>query len=198
LTILALALVACGGSSSSASTGEDAGDASTHPLPDGGASDAPLADSAQPGPDSWTCSVNENDSSTCNDINPGGGLISSTCSTDTPPQPQGGTIEDGVYVLTGETYYGMCPATPIVETNTWIICGNRWDASQRTVGAADGGFTTVAGNYVASLQGTTATLTSTCAASTSTTMRGFTAAGGHLTFFLTSAGQTILAEHVKQ
>jgi hypothetical protein len=96
--------------------------------------DAALADSDS---SNGTCFSAPNDAGTCNDVQPQGGLITSTCSTGPTPTPMGGTIEDGTYVLTSTTYFGNCPGTQVFGISG-TICGNTWQFVV-TAPSADGG-----------------------------------------------------------
>src|SRR5271166_2071414 len=44
--------------------------------------------------------------------------------------PQGGTIENGRYVLDSVVYYGTCPTTPDISSSTWGICEDHWDSAE--------------------------------------------------------------------
>jgi hypothetical protein len=75
------------------------------------------------------------DSGVCNALAPTGPLVTEACSSGSVPAPQGGTIQDGTYLLESVTYYGPCPATLTQDRVVWVICGNRWDSAQ-VIGSA--------------------------------------------------------------
>src|SRR5262245_29922908 len=54
----------------------------------------------------------------CNTLANIGSPITPTCVTGTMPTGIGGTILDGTYVFTSQTYYNdsACPTTPVAET----------------------------------------------------------------------------------
>src|ERR1700677_5069595 len=52
------------------------------------------------------CAPEELPSPTCNAIVSGGSVVTSTSSSGSPPEAQGGAIPDGTYVLVSSTYYG--------------------------------------------------------------------------------------------
>jgi hypothetical protein len=54
----------------------------------------------------------------CNALVAAGPSVTPTCTTGTMPTGEGGTILDGTYVLTAQTYYSVttCPTIPLVET----------------------------------------------------------------------------------
>jgi hypothetical protein len=72
-----------------------------------------------------TCPAPVTQDGTCNAIALRGTTIRSTCSTAPAPQPSGGAIDDGVYVLDTVTFYGTCPTTAQQRT-TWVVCGTSW------------------------------------------------------------------------
>ena len=112
--------------------------------PDGG---------GQPG----LCSADVPAGQPCNTLANVGTAITPTCVTGTMPAGAGGTIVDGTYVLTAQTYYNVpaCPTAPISETV--VIAGSCF---QVVFGFGD----VVAGNGSTrvSVQGNSYTQTSTC------------------------------------
>lgn len=127
-------------------------------------------------------------------------MVHPTCISAEPPQPQGGTIEDGTYVLQTFALYGSCLTTQDFA-DTWVVCQGHWDIGQITA-AADGGTSPANANFTAIVQGTTVAFTSTCShlVSVQATMsRGYTATPGHLRFvFPYQSGTTAVGDYVKQ
>ena len=105
-----------------------------------------------------TCAFHENDAGTCSDVPLLGAPVETVCVSGEPPQPQGGTVEDGTYVLDSYVGYGACVPSDGGPSQTWAICGNRWDFAYTGSVSPDGG----AGapghiNIVAQTQGSTVT-----------------------------------------
>lgn len=97
------------------------------------------------GSDATTCDPETTSDGTCNRLDLVGATITSTCSSASVPQPIGGTIEEGAYVLTSMTYFGTCPAAGAEERATWAICGASWETVQeleRVSGKPDAGIVT--------------------------------------------------------
>ena len=171
-----------GSSGASGSSGSSSGGSSGSNASSSGAADAPSGgtDSSLEG---GTCAFHENDAGTCSDVQVVGPLVALMCLSGEPPQPQGGTIEDGTYVIQSYVAYGGCP-TVVAANTTWDICGDRWDiaaVSASDLDAAPSAPTRI--NLVAQAQGTTVTFTQTCPAASAGLMpRGYTATPGTLTF----------------
>jgi hypothetical protein len=112
--------------------------------PDGG---------GQPG----VCSANVPAGQPCNTLANVATSVTPTCVTEAMPAGTGGTIVDGTYVLTAQTYYNVpaCPMSPISETV--VIAGSCF---QVVFGFGD----VLAGNGSTSVtvQGNSYTQTSTC------------------------------------
>ena len=152
--ITSAALVACSGTASTDILATD-GDAATDARADGGKlgadgsaggdgaagngdSGAGGGSDAQAGTDSGggACTIpaggpNGEGGTTCNGVIIGGSPITTTCHMGMPPQPSGGTILDGRYVLDQLDYYGdpgQCPVSP--ERIVWQICGSSWATVQ--------------------------------------------------------------------
>jgi hypothetical protein len=68
----------------------------------------------------------------CNLLTPGSALVQEMCSDAAVPVANGGTIQDGTYLLQSVTYYGACPPPGQVTQDrvTWVICGNQWQSAQ--------------------------------------------------------------------
>ena len=66
----------------------------------------------------------------CNELEPQGPTIVSTCSSASPPQPMGGTIIDGTYLLVSMTDYAPCPVDHESDRFTWLVSGNTWTTVQ--------------------------------------------------------------------
>jgi len=74
---------------------------------------------------------------TCNLLMLTGSPVAVTCNPGTAPTGNGGTIQDGHYVLTKEEDYnspGQCPND--VDRIDLAICGDEWSRVQATAGAA--------------------------------------------------------------
>ncbi len=107
--------------------------------------------------------------------------------TATPPTPQGGTIEDGTWVLTASAYYGAtCPA-PEQDRDLWLICGTNWQTAQEhTMGTGQPQVFTFDAN-VTPMNATTVSLQITCGANMIETVPfQFTATPSQLTLFVGS------------
>ena len=169
-----------GGSSTGGGGGSDA--SSSSPDARSGGSDATL--------EGGTCAVQENDAGTCSDLQALGSLVGLVCMPGEPPQPQGGSIEDGTYVIDTYSAYGGCPQQ-VVASTTWAVCGDRWDVVAVSAAALDAAIGTPTRiNLVAQAQGTTITFTQTCPAASAGLMpRGYTAAPGKLTFIYPDSAQ---------
>jgi hypothetical protein len=168
----------------------DASDATT----DAGPSDAP-----SPG-DATQCVAPVGDAA-CVGSPPTGPMVGDTCASGEPPQMQGGTIEDGVYVLQSAIWYGPCqPAT--TSTTAWTFCGGQVSVAQTDF--ADGGSSTLWVAFDATTAGTTITLTPICSSvgNVGAMMRNYTATPGHLAFstsYARSNGNAFLvSQYLKQ
>lgn len=97
--------------------------------------------SKSPAPSARTLASFDHDSAACASVPLQGPPIVSTCLDAEPPQPQGGVVADGTYVLESMTYYGACPPSPDQARQTWVISGNEWDTAQEvpTTGDPDAG-----------------------------------------------------------
>jgi hypothetical protein len=92
-----------------------------------------------------TCPPPVTQDGTCNSIPLRGVTIRSTCSPAPIPQPGGGSIDDGTYVLDTMTFYGTCPANAAQQRTTWVICGGSWqmiEELERISGNPDAGLLT--------------------------------------------------------
>ena len=112
------------------------------------------------------------------------------CSSTEPPQPQGGTVEDGTYVLEAFTHYGGCPTAPEISNTTWSICGDHWDVAQvvpMNSENVDAGLLPILRlDFAATFQGASVSLALSCEPSntsaSSLAARGYTASSTSLTF----------------
>jgi hypothetical protein len=164
---LASGVVACGSGSASSGGG-------TSP----GSSGAGTSGAA------GTCSANIPDGGACNTIANVGPTVTRTCATGTIPTGTGGTIANGTYVLTAETYYagGSCPEPSL--SVTLVADGDCWQEVAAS-GAANNS-TSFDAAFAVAVQGNQVTTTPTCVdgpASREAASATFTASGGTLTVF---------------
>jgi hypothetical protein len=124
------------------------------------------------------------DGGMCNTIVPQGPAITDTCVSGEPPEPQGGTIEDGFYDLQSSAWYGGCQ--PTTTQTTWSICGDVWEVAQNNLASAapDANFNTIQVGYTISPNPTSVDLTPICSTAPGepTFTRGYTVSGANLTF----------------
>lgn len=151
---IAVALVACGGSSATdlfgSSGGADSGtggpgsgadgavstDGSTGGNVDGGASGNDAGNGGNDASMGGTCpapaGIPAGDGGlTCNGVALQGSPMTTNCHQGPPPTAKGGTIKDGVYVLDQLDFYGdpnSCPKEQ--ERIVWDICGTAWSSVQ--------------------------------------------------------------------
>jgi hypothetical protein len=134
---------------------------------------------------SGSCSADIANGGNCNSISHFGPLVTPTCSDDAIPSGIGGTIVDGTYFLTAETFYAdVCPQPPM--SGTLVITGYCWQ--QSADGQAAGESTTASALVVA--QGNQIIVTPTCTASgasSNATTETFTVSGTTLTLFTMNA-----------
>ena len=115
-----LCIQGCGGSASGADVGAeaDSGVADARETIDQIAQEAATGEGGGIGQqvESGTCAAGAS-ATACNTIADVGPTITPTCDPGPIPKGVGGTIVDGTYVLTAETYYGStCPKTPLSAT----------------------------------------------------------------------------------
>jgi hypothetical protein len=176
---------ACSGGGSSNAPGADAGgepsdaaekDDAAH-TPDGGAPGS--ADSSTG--EASSCTSKATDGGTCNDIAPSGPMVATTCASGEPPEAQGGSIEDGSYVLESSTWYGACQAATNSAV-TWNLCGSDWEVAETQFSAA--GTSTLHVDYVATVGSTTVAISPVCETlvGVAAMSRGYSASPGHFTF----------------
>jgi hypothetical protein len=93
-----------------------------------------------------TCGVGVPAGQPCNSLEDVGSAVTPTCTTGAMPSGTGGTLVDGTYVLTAQTYYNedFCPGTPI--SGTILIAGNCVQSSTASLAATTAGPFTVQGN----------------------------------------------------
>jgi hypothetical protein len=130
------------------------------------------------------------DAGTCNAVVDVATPITPTCASGAVPTGTGGTIEDGTYVLTSQTYYGAatCPATKI--STTVVIAGGCFQLAAHAF-EGDGGSFELRASSVGVVQGSYLTLGAKCVSVAGTTpdapMRSFTVSGPTLTLFTANA-----------
>jgi hypothetical protein len=155
------------------------------------------------------CPAAENDAGTCNAIDATGPTIVSTCLSAEPPQPQGGMIEDGTYVLESIAFYGGCPSTPEATSTTWLLCGTHWDVAQLTPRSPtdpDAGTLPILRlNFEVAVQLTSVSFTLACVPTDTSALdlasRQYTATSTHLTFVYPApsfAGATEVSVYARQ
>jgi hypothetical protein len=149
----------------------------------------------------FACPVPENDGGTCSTVEALGPLVDSACSSAEPPQPQGGTIQDGTYVLDSFTYYGGCMPDAPATTTTWVICGDHWDTAERFASADGSNLPPLEINTLATVSGTTVDLAITCLSAglsfSGFAPRGYTASPGHLMFIYSVTNGTGVSTYTK-
>jgi len=132
---VAPAAAACSGSEPS-TTPE--GDAATQVTPDGAADSTNQVEEATRS-EGGACSLLPTGPDTCNAIPQQSAVITSSCVPDALPAAEGGTIDDGTYVLKSVIYYaGQCPPSPDVQRITWVVCGTQWEIVEDLL-SPDGG-----------------------------------------------------------
>ncbi|HEU5480538.1 MAG TPA: hypothetical protein VFU90_11920, partial [Candidatus Tumulicola sp.] len=101
----------------------------------------------------------------CNMLEPQGPTIVATCSNASAPQPMGGTIIDGTYVLQSMTIYGTCPPNGEIGRFIWLVCGDAWTSAQETPTSPanpDAGVTVIHVNASVAASGSMLTINQTC------------------------------------
>jgi hypothetical protein len=125
---------------------------------------------------------------TCNTITADAVDVMLTSHPDEAPPPQGGTITDGVYYLTGQTWYGQSgPFSAALPGVRVEINGTSW---QEAEGSADNTIRPpIRRTRQLSVSGTTLTLTLTCPSAEPADSMPFTFDGNVLTLYVLDAGQ---------
>jgi hypothetical protein len=209
----ALPVAACSSGSSDHDTGSDAAlagdsargadEADAPESTDAVASDA-FTGSMQ---DGGACVLTENDAGTCNALTASGPMILATCTSATPPEPQGGAILDGTYILDAFVHYGGCPATPDIASTTWALCGDRWDVAQLVPAdpedAGAGTLPILRLNFTTTVANAMVDYTLVCQniAASDLPQRGYTVSGNHLTFIYpdpVTPGATEVSDYTRQ
>jgi hypothetical protein len=148
----------------------------------GGATSSTSGDGGPPGP-GGTCSASVPDGAACNTLTNLAPTIIPTCATGTIPTGTGGTIVDGTYFLTGETYYvgANCPQSPV--SATIVIAGDCVQQAGELRGS------NVAASFTLTVHGNVAAPTATClpGGTTPSVPVTFTATGSTLTIFTANA-----------
>jgi hypothetical protein len=128
------------------------------------------------------CTLKATDAgATCNDIAPSGPMVATTCASGEPPEGQGGSIEDGSYVLESSTWYGACQAVTNSAV-TWNLCGTDWEVAETQF--LDAGTSTLHVDYVATVGSTTVAIRPVCETlvGVASMTRGYSASPGHFMF----------------
>lgn len=120
-------------------------------------------------------------SAECNNLVIDGPVVTPVPGTGTPPVPQGGTILDGHWVLTGYEYFGSDTLNPIAAT--YDIRNNVVQYVNEEQGA------TVHQTFTISVSGTQVTKDLICPR-TATQVDGFTATPAEITFIRNVSGVT--------
>jgi hypothetical protein len=192
-----------------AESGTDVGDTSTSDVPssdtaeedgelgiadtDAGSDAVQMAEGSQ-GDDG--CPLQEVFSPPCNAIVPSGPLVETTCVSGEPPQPHGGVVADGIYVLESATWYGSCPGISMART-TMIACGGLWDTAE--IATVDAAPQTIRVNFVTAYEDAAVVLNPICTTGSPLAGEadGYSASGGSLTV-MTSYGTTVIAQTYKR
>jgi hypothetical protein len=106
-------------------------------------------------PGGGVCSANVPAGQACNALTDVGSLVTPTCATGAMPRGTGGTIVDGTYVLTAQTYYNEAACSPVAISGTIELAGG----CLQLVAAAPLGTT---GSFTFTVQGADMTMTETC------------------------------------
>jgi hypothetical protein len=153
--------------------------------------------------DASACPTTPEEAGECNDVMLSQVVVTETCASGEPPQPEGGTIEDGVYVLESVAIYGQTGCVPGAVATAWSICGSQWAVAQRNLDEAGESIYRV--DYAASVGATAISLTPTCEADVGglTPMtRDFSATPAGLTFITTYPGSVgsyvVVGSYAKQ
>ncbi len=137
---------------------------------------------------------------TCNALQPQGPTIVATCSDASAPQPMGGTIVDGTYVLQSMTIYGTCPTTEETGRFTWLVCGDVWTSAQETPTSPadpDAGVTVIHVNASVAATGSSLAVNQICAAPNSTRAKStwnYDVTSTGLVFYLPYVGGSVRAD----
>jgi hypothetical protein len=128
--------------------------------------------------------------------------IASLCASGDPPQPEGGVVPDGIYILTArEIYSSTCGSVPGYEIGI-IMCSGRWLMTIIVANDAGPSNDSVIYDYSEVRQGDSFVLTQVCSTSDNadagTTTVGYTYSSGQLTLDWTSSGQEIVETYVKE
>jgi hypothetical protein len=187
------------------------GEASLEDAASGPESDAAAAGGDASAPDaSWdgatpTCLPPRNSAGTCYQVEPLGPLVTSSCSSAEPPQVEGGTILNGTYILDSLVFLGGCPATPLIESTTWVICGENWVAGDSIAVSPDAAAESSSPlAYIVTIQGTSVSFGPSCGVvipESDMEPRGFTATDTGLTFVYANSslsGSTIMSHYTLQ
>jgi len=130
-------------------------------------------------------------STTCNGVAIQGAAVGTTCHTGgAAPTPSGGTVRDGVYVITGADYYGSSACSTSQVHAVWDVCGSTWATAQQ--GTA-GDVTTYM--MSSSFSGATVSLGITCPQPTESTQASYDATDTTLTLYWDDGSGGTIAEH---
>jgi hypothetical protein len=131
------------------------------------------------------------DGGACNALLAPTSVVTQTCKgTQAAPTPQGGTIHDGLYVLTASSVYGSCSELYQVST-AWAVCGESWQTHQEFT-MLEGG---TAGSTIMDLTATTASVSAvswhyTCGLLQPDIVVGYDATPTTLTLYVNGAGSS--------
>lgn len=101
----------------------------------------------------------------CNSVNDTSLPVNATCLSGTMPTGTGGTIADGTYVLTSQTFYNAGSVCPGPLAQTLVVTGSC--AQVATVAYPNGASTNIQGTVSLTTQGSAITLFPQCTASAS-------------------------------
>jgi hypothetical protein len=143
------------------------------------------ASSPDSGQTGGTCSANVPAGQACNALSNVGSSVTPTCMTGTIPRGTGGTIVDGTYVLTAQTYYNSATCSTIPVGGTIELAGG---CLQLVIGVPFSG----TGSFTYTVQGADITMTETCVnpsgATADTPTTTFTATPTTFTRFIMNSG----------
>jgi hypothetical protein len=110
----------------------------------------------------------------CNAVAQLGDVVHPTCTTDPTPTMTGGTIAEGTYVLTTETYFGCSSPLPTSQSVTMVISGSAFESRLDCNGCPP----TMSGTFT--INGNELSMTTICPANVSSSVAAFTATESNL------------------
>jgi hypothetical protein len=180
---------ACSGASS-APLGGGGRDSGPPPEQDAGRAgdDGPAGpvDSSPPRDDgpSSVCNPSLPTDAACNSLAATGPLVPLQCINATAPAPKGGTIADGIYVLTSSVSYGATCPMPEQDRDTWLLCGTNWQTAQEHTMGTDPPQATSYDLVVTPAGASQVALQITCGGGLSSFTFGYDATPTTLTFYV--------------